>query len=88
MEAGDEEALALWKRFKDFSIDELKTVYKRLNVEFDVWDGESLQQKGYEMLTFLPNVSRMEEAYDDLKQKGLLEVSNNAEVIKLEVNLF
>lgn len=45
MEAGDEESLALWKRFKDFSIDELKTVYKRLNVDFDVWDGESLQQE-------------------------------------------
>jgi arginyl-tRNA synthetase len=47
MEAGDEEALSLWRRFKDYSVEELKEVYKRLNVDFDVWDGESLQKEGY-----------------------------------------
>jgi len=72
MEDGDEEAMALWKRFKDFSMVDLQAIYKRLNVDFDVWDGESKQQKG------------MEEAYNALKEKGLLEVSKNAEVVNLE----
>jgi len=40
--AGDPDALALWKRFRDLSIEEYKLVYKRLNVEFDVYSGESM----------------------------------------------
>ncbi len=39
---GDADALALWKRFRDLSIDEYKLLYKRLNVEFDVYSGESM----------------------------------------------
>ena len=39
---GDEEALALWRRFRDLSIAKYKEIYARLNVHFDIYSGESL----------------------------------------------
>ncbi|CAK7203975.1 hypothetical protein SEUCBS139899_006725 [Sporothrix eucalyptigena] len=41
MEDGDEEALALWKRFRDISIDRYTATYARLNIAFDEYAGES-----------------------------------------------
>ncbi|KAL9108172.1 MAG: hypothetical protein Q9227_007026 [Pyrenula ochraceoflavens] len=70
MEEGDQEALALWKRFRDMSIEKYKTSYSRLNVEFDEYSGES---------TVKP--STMQEAEEVLKQKGLIEIDQGAEII-------
>lgn len=41
MEDGDEEALALWRRFREISIEKYKVSYSRLNVFFDEYPGES-----------------------------------------------
>ncbi|EST07450.1 Arginyl-tRNA synthetase, class Ia, core [Kalmanozyma brasiliensis GHG001] len=41
MEDGDKEALALWQKFRDLSIKKYIEVYDRLNVQFDVYSGES-----------------------------------------------
>ncbi|KEF52220.1 arginyl-tRNA synthetase [Exophiala aquamarina CBS 119918] len=41
MEDGDPEALALWQQFRDLSIAKYKRTYARLNIEFDVYSGES-----------------------------------------------
>ncbi|KIJ45893.1 hypothetical protein M422DRAFT_59674 [Sphaerobolus stellatus SS14] len=41
MENGDEEVLALWKRFRDLSIKKYEETYGRLNVHFDIYAGES-----------------------------------------------
>lgn len=41
MEDGDEDALALWRRFRDLSIDKYKETYARLNIDFDYYSGES-----------------------------------------------
>ncbi|KZO95455.1 arginyl-tRNA synthetase [Calocera viscosa TUFC12733] len=41
MEDGDEAAVAQWKRFRDFSLERYKQSYDRLNVDFDVYGGES-----------------------------------------------
>lgn len=59
MENGDEEALSLWRKFRDLSIVEYKKIYKRLNITFDVYSGESLQSEG------------MEEAFKILVDKGI-----------------
>jgi hypothetical protein len=40
------QALALWKSFRDFSIERYKDTYHRLNVHFDVYSGESQFQEG------------------------------------------
>jgi arginyl-tRNA synthetase len=41
MEDGDEEALSLWKRFRDLSIAKYEDTYSRLNIDFDEYAGES-----------------------------------------------
>jgi arginyl-tRNA synthetase len=41
MEDGDLEALALWQQFRDLSIKKYQRTYARLNIEFDVYSGES-----------------------------------------------
>ncbi|KAH7326735.1 arginyl-tRNA synthetase [Stachybotrys elegans] len=41
MTDGDKDALALWKRFRDLSIVRYKETYARLNINFDVFSGES-----------------------------------------------
>ncbi len=46
MEEGDDEALAMWRRFRELSIAAYKTIYSRLGVEFDVYSGESMQSAG------------------------------------------
>ncbi|KAK3297742.1 uncharacterized protein B0H64DRAFT_441177 [Chaetomium fimeti] len=41
MEDGEPEALALWKRFRDISIERYIDIYARLGINFDVYAGES-----------------------------------------------
>ena len=41
MEDGDESALALWKRFRDISIERYIDIYARLGIRFDEYSGES-----------------------------------------------
>ncbi|KAJ3966564.1 arginyl-tRNA synthetase [Lentinula raphanica] len=57
----DKETLELWKRFRELSIVEYEKVYKRLNVRFDVYGGESLVKSDLMMDTL-----------EKLKSKGLL----------------
>ncbi|KAE8218269.1 hypothetical protein CF319_g7824 [Tilletia indica] len=45
MEDGDEEALALWKKFRDLSIVKYTETYDRLNIRFDHYSGESQVKK-------------------------------------------
>lgn len=41
MEDGDKEAVGLWKRFRSLSVERYMATYKRLNIEFDDYSGES-----------------------------------------------
>lgn len=41
LEKNDPEALALWEKFKDASLEDFKRIYDLLGVEFDDWNGES-----------------------------------------------
>ncbi|XP_066468671.1 probable arginine--tRNA ligase, mitochondrial [Tiliqua scincoides] len=45
LEARDEQAISLWQRFRDVSIEEYVQMYKRLGVHFDEYSGESLYQE-------------------------------------------
>lgn len=56
LEAGDSQALVVWQRFRDFSIDEYIRTYKRLGVHFDEFSGESFyKQKSQDVLQLLRN---------------------------------
>jgi arginyl-tRNA synthetase len=45
MEDGDEEALALWRKFRDISVKKYKTTYVRLNIHFTDYSGESTVER-------------------------------------------
>ncbi|CAO3671530.1 unnamed protein product [Umbelopsis ramanniana] len=71
MEDGDEEALSLWRRFRDLSIVKYKETYARLNIEYDVYSGESQVGEG------------MKRALDMLHEMNLLQDSDGAKIIDL-----
>jgi arginyl-tRNA synthetase len=72
LEDGDEGARRTWRRFVDLSLAEFEKVYALLGVSFEhVW-GESFYE------------DKMPALIDELKAKGLLEVSEGAEVVKLD----
>lgn len=58
---GDQSAVKVWRRFRDLSIVEYIEIYKRLNVAFDVYGGESLVGS-----------DAIAEVMEELKHKGLL----------------
>eukprot|EP01133_Synstelium_polycarpum_P008033 gene8033-9437_t len=72
MEQGDAEALAVWTRFRNLSIEKYKSTYARLNVSFDIYSGESLMCDG------------MVKEYAKLEEKNLVEESEGAMVIDLK----
>ncbi|OAG31028.1 arginyl-tRNA synthetase [Nematocida sp. ERTm5] len=41
MEDGDEEAMSLWRKFRELSISKYKEMYASMNIYFDVYSGES-----------------------------------------------
>ncbi|KAJ4179455.1 hypothetical protein NW767_014629 [Fusarium falciforme] len=70
LEENDPEALALWKRFRDITIDNLGLGYKRLGVNFDEFSGESRIQQ--DIITEVENM---------LKENGVLEESEGSWII-------
>lgn len=71
IEDGDREALELFNFFKDITLKEVKKIYKRLQVEFDSWDGESFYN------------DKMDAIIDRLEQLNLVEISEGAKVVNL-----
>ena len=72
MEHGDEEALSIWKWFLDISLKEFMRVYDILGMEFDSYNGESFYN------------DKMGAVIDELKEKGLITVSEGAQIVDLE----
>lgn len=69
---GDKEALGVWKRFRDLSIEKYKQTYARLNIKYDDYSGES-QIKD----------ESMEEAARIMEEKGVSSDSNGAVIVDL-----
>ena len=70
LEAREPEALALWRRFRDISIQRYISVYARLNVVFDVYSGESQVDP-----------KTIDKVQSILIEKGVLQEDNNALII-------
>lgn len=70
MEDGDPEAVALWQRFRDISIQRYISTYTRLNITFDKYSGESQVQS-----------STVETVERILKEKGVYEEHNGSWII-------
>lgn len=72
LEEGQPEETALWQRFRDLSLLEFSQVYERLGIEFDNYNGESFYSSQ------IPAVVSL------LEEKGLLEDSEGARVVRLD----
>ena len=72
LENGDKENFALWKKFKEISMIEFEKIYSQLGIKFDVYLGESKYEE------------KMKDVIKLLKDKKLLEESENALVVNLE----
>ena len=72
LEEGEEEEVALWKRFRDLSLEVFEKTYKRMGIKFDNYNGESFYS------------SRIPAVVEMLEEKGLLEESEGAKVVKLD----
>ena len=71
LEEGDNEAVELWKRFKDLSLKEFNNIYSILGVDFDSWAGESFYN------------DKMDIVVKELEEKNVLTDSNGAKVVML-----
>lgn len=71
LENGNKEYLEIWQLFKDISLREYTQTYKRLGIEFDVWDGESLY------------TDKMPAIVEELREKGLLKIDDGASIVDL-----
>ncbi|MCP3029118.1 arginine--tRNA ligase [Halobacillus sp. A5] len=72
LEHQDEEALRLWKWFKDASLEEFDKIYHLLGVTFDLTRGEAYYN------------DKMEATVDLLKKRHLLKASDGAQVVRLD----
>jgi arginyl-tRNA synthetase len=73
MEDGDTDALALWQRFRDISIERYIDIYARLGIHFDVYAGESQV-----------NPATVLEAEASLKEKGVYKEDQGSWIIDFE----
>ena len=71
LQDGDAENRAIWQSFKKTSLDDIKKTLALLNVDFDLWLGES---DANDDLNFL---------IEDFRKRGLTKISDGAEVIDL-----
>lgn len=71
IEKGDPEAQELFEFFKRVTLDEVMKIYRRLNVKFDSWNGESFFN------------DKMDKPLQMLRDKGLIAESQGAQVVDL-----
>ena len=72
LEAGDEEAVQLWRWFRKESLNEFNAIYDRLGITFDSMDGEAFFN------------DKMDEVIDILTEKELLIEDQGAQVVRLD----
>lgn len=72
LEDNDSEAIKLWARFRELSLEEFQRIYKMLNVDFESYDGEAFFK------------DRFDDAVDLLKTKVKTELSDGALIVPLE----
>ncbi|MCT2535475.1 arginine--tRNA ligase [Aquibacillus koreensis] len=72
LEDGNQEALALWKWFREVSLVDFQRIYQLLGVEFDSFQGEAFYN------------DKMEPVVNELEEKHLLSESDGAMVVGLD----
>ena len=72
IEDGDKESNKLFELFKKITLEEVEKIYKLLNVSFDSYAGESFYN------------DKMAPVVQELKDKGLIKISDGASIVDLE----
>ena len=72
IEEGNEEALAIFEKFKTITLKEVNKVYDKLGIKFDSYAGESFYN------------DKMQPVIDELNAKNLLVESEGAKVVNLD----
>ncbi len=73
IEDGDKEALELFAWFKKITLAEAQSVYERLDIHFDSYNGEAFYN------------DKMDAVLEELEEKNLIKISDSAKVVDLEV---
>ncbi|XP_016062785.1 PREDICTED: probable arginine--tRNA ligase, mitochondrial [Miniopterus natalensis] len=77
LEMGDMQALALWQKFRDLSVEEYIRIYKRLGVHFDEYSGESFyHEKSQEVLKLLDSKGLLQKT---IKGTAVVDLSGNGD---------
>lgn len=71
LEEDDEEAVSLWKWFREVSLQEFDRIYELLNIQFDSYNGEAFYK------------DKMDDVIDILESKNLLVDSEGARIVDL-----
>jgi arginyl-tRNA synthetase len=71
MEAGDAEALALWKEFRETSLRDFERIYARLGIRFEHMEGESFYQ------------GKMDAVIEEISRKPGVKESQGATIVDL-----
>lgn len=74
LESGDQEAIELWKEFRDISLAEFKRIYDRLGVGFEYSTGESFYS------------DRLDETLERIEESGVTTVSDGALIVPLDTD--
>nr|XP_031536097.1 probable arginine--tRNA ligase, mitochondrial isoform X2 [Vicugna pacos] len=78
LELGDTQALALWQKFRDLSIEEYTRIYKRLGIHFDEYSGESFyREKSQEVLKLLDSKGLLQKT---VKGTAVVDLSGNGDL--------
>ena len=72
LEQGNEEAVAIWKWFREESLKEFEKVYERLNIAFDSYNGEAFYN------------DKMDRVVELLDEKEILTVDQGAHIVNLD----
>ncbi|MCL2702540.1 MAG: arginine--tRNA ligase [Defluviitaleaceae bacterium] len=72
IEAGDACARELWWKFRNIYLDKMEETYKRMDISFDSYRGESYYN------------DKMDAVADELREKNLLVESDGAQIVELE----
>lgn len=72
IERGEPEAVKIYELFKATTLEEVNKVYDRLGIRFDSYNGEAFYN------------DKMQPIIDELKAKGLTEVSDGALIVRLD----
>ncbi|XP_058590658.1 probable arginine--tRNA ligase, mitochondrial isoform X3 [Neofelis nebulosa] len=77
LELGDMQALELWQKFRDLSVEEYVRIYKRLGVHFDEYSGESFyREKSQEVLKLLDSKGLLQKT---IKGTAIVNLSGNGD---------